>query len=152
MHESAWILPAFWFIVMAAMLILEISTTALVSLWFVAGGLAAFILALLGCPLWLQTAVFAAVSALLFLTCRDWLTRHFAPRTGSSGADGLTGAIGTVTVAVEANGFGRAMVLGKDWRIQAYDRSPIEKDTMVRVGSIRGVTLIVIPIQNEEPI
>lgn len=150
MSQAEWIYPVFWGVVIAAMLILEISTTALVSLWFVGGAAGALIVALLGYPLWMQAAVFIALSALLFFTCRDWLARHFRPRASEQAFSQLPGAIGTVTVAADENGYGRAMVLGKDWRVMSSQRKALPVNAMIRVDSVRGVTLMVSEVKQRK--
>ncbi|HHX36799.1 MAG TPA: NfeD family protein, partial [Clostridiaceae bacterium] len=53
-----------WLIIALAMLIVEVLTTALVTIWFVAGGVVALIATLFGAPLWLQIILFLLISAI----------------------------------------------------------------------------------------
>ena len=54
-----------WAVVIVVMVVAEIATTALVSIWFIGGGLAALILALLHVPVWVQITAFIGVSVVL---------------------------------------------------------------------------------------
>lgn len=136
----------FWIITIAVMLVLEISTTALVSIWFVGGGLAALILALLHFPVWLQAAAFFFVSAVLFITCRSWLETHFRPAPEPDALASLKNSIGTVTVRIEPVEGGRILVRGQDWKAVSADGRAIEEGKLVRIQEIRGVRMLVVPI------
>ena len=46
-----------WLILMAALLVIELCTLGLTTIWFAAGALVAFIAATLGGPLWLSIAL-----------------------------------------------------------------------------------------------
>ena len=59
-----------WFLMMVAFLVAESSTVALVSLWFAFGALAALIASLLNAQLWVQVALFLAVSGALLALLR----------------------------------------------------------------------------------
>ncbi len=52
----------FWILAVVILALVEFGTLALVSVWFVAGGLAALIAALFGAPFWLQMVLFVTVS------------------------------------------------------------------------------------------
>ena len=58
----------FWLALMVFFIILEANTVTLISIWFAVGALAASITALLSGPIWLQTVLFFAVSALLMVS------------------------------------------------------------------------------------
>lgn len=133
----------FWAIAIAAMLVLELSTTALVSIWFVGGGVAALILSLLQFPIGIQAAAFFFVSAALLITCRGWLEKHFHPIIEPDALGRLKNAVGTVTTEIEPVKGGRVLVQGQDWKALSCNNQPIKEGSLVRIREIRGVKLLV---------
>ena len=59
--------PMYWLIAMAVLLIIEIITMGLTSIWFAAGALVAVVAALFHAPIAVQFALFGIVSVILFL-------------------------------------------------------------------------------------
>lgn len=139
----------FWAILIVLMCVAEAATTALVSLWFVGGGLAALALAVFKFPVWLQILVFLVVSAFLFATCREWLASHFHPRHMETNTGRLIGAIGTVTTPIIPNQGGRILVAGQDWKAQSINNELIEKGELVKVTDLKGVRLIVMHVPKQ---
>lgn len=140
----------FWLILAALMLAAELATTALVSIWFVAGALAAAGVACLHLPVWMQAAAFGVVSALLFVFCREWLLRHFTSRKLPGNTDRLLQSIGVVTVPVMPAAAGRVQVAGQDWKAVSADEEEIPAGTRVRILKIEGVRLYVIPAPDHQ--
>ena len=85
-----------WLVLMVVFLIAEASTVTMVSLWFAAGSLAALLTALLGGPVWLQAALFLAVSAVLLACLRPLVRKKFSPRIKSTNVDAVVGSQGYV--------------------------------------------------------
>ena len=54
----------FWLVVIVIAVVVEACTVQLVSVWMAIGGVGALIAGLCGAPFWVQTAVFAGVTAL----------------------------------------------------------------------------------------
>ena len=62
--------PFYWLIALAVLLVIEIITLGLTTIWFAGGALVAFVLALFNVPLLVQITVFLVVSILLLLFTR----------------------------------------------------------------------------------
>lgn len=143
--------PIFWGIVLVAMVILEISTLNLVSVWFALAALITLIAALLGVSLPLQFVLFVFCSAVGFLIFTLLIRPKIQKiRTTPTNADRIIGEIGIVVEAicpVEDTGFIR--VKGQTWSARTDLDFRIEKDELVRVVSIRGVKAVVIPFSEE---
>ena len=92
---------AIWLGLLVLFGILEAATVALVSLWFMAGSLAALIAALCGAGLPVQVGVFLAVSALLLACLRPLVRRYVTPRITATNADSVIGKVAVVTEAVD---------------------------------------------------
>ena len=67
---SAGMISLGWLILLGILLIIEIITLGLTTIWFAGGALIAFLVAILGGAVWLQVVVFLAVSILLLLFTR----------------------------------------------------------------------------------
>ena len=50
-----------WLVILAVLLGIEIATLGLTTIWFAGGALIAFLLSLVGAPLWSQIAIFFVV-------------------------------------------------------------------------------------------
>ena len=59
---SAGMISLGWLILLGILLIIEIITLGLTTIWFAGGALIAFLVAILGCTVRLQVVVFLAVS------------------------------------------------------------------------------------------
>ena len=58
-----------WAVLLVAFVAVEAFTVSMVSVWFAFGAVGAMIASLLGAELWLQVAVFVAVSAVFWWLC-----------------------------------------------------------------------------------
>ena len=67
----------YWLIFFIVLLVIEIITLGLTTIWFAGGALAAFVLSLMEVPPVVQWAVFCAVSLILLFATRPWAVRYF---------------------------------------------------------------------------
>lgn len=103
----------FWLGVMILAAVVEAAVPSLVSVWFVPGGLAALIVSLLGGQLWLQVAVFLAVSAVALALTRPLSKRLLNRRRERTNADRVVGAAGLVTQDIDNVGHGPRLCDGE---------------------------------------
>ena len=135
----------FWLILIAVLLVIEILTMGLTTIWFAGGALVAFILAYVGLGLPVQIIVFLVVSiALLFLT-RPIAMKFFNQERQKTNADSLIGQKAVVLERIDTlHGVGRAEVNGMEWSAKTYDADGIiEAGEVVTIKGIQGVKLIV---------
>lgn len=141
---------AIWGGLIVIFLIIEGVTAGLASIWFAIGAAAGLIASLCHAPLWLQTLLFAVVSALTL-----WLTRPLAKkfingRTEATNADRIIGGQAVVKERIDAlAGTGAVLADGKMWSARSTDGQVIETDTIVTVREIQGVKLMVEPDKAE---
>ena len=139
---------AIWLGLLVLFGILEAATVALVSLWFMAGSLAALIAALFGAGLPVQVGVFLVVSALLLACLRPLVRRYVTPRITATNADSVIGKVAVVTEAVDnIAAQGAVKVGGVVWTARSSTERPIPAGTQVRVDRIEGVKLFVTPAE-----
>ncbi len=138
----------FWGAIVVLAALVELSTVALVSIWFVFGGIAAFIAGFLGYDFLTQTTIFVLLSLLLFLLTRPMvgkITRNPIP----TNTDSLVGQSGKTIVEInDIQGTGRVMIQGQDWSAKSSNGTIIPVQQTVKIDKIEGVTLYVTPIAN----
>ena len=66
-----------WLIITVVLIVVEIITLGLTSIWFAGGALIAGLISLTGVHWLVQILVFAVVSAILFVFTRPIATKHF---------------------------------------------------------------------------
>ena len=135
----------YWLIFFIVMIVIEIGTLALTTIWFAGGALAAFILSLLGTGIEIQLAAFVIVSFILLFFTRPWASRYLNRHTEKTNAEGLIGKSARVTEMIDnERGTGTAVVGGQEWTARsARDDQIYPPDTIVVIQEIRGVKLIV---------
>ena len=134
----------FWFAATAILVIVEIATLGLTTIWFAAGALIAGFLAVAKLHIVIQIVAFAAVSALLLFMTRPLAFKYLNSQTKKTNADSLIGEICLVTTPINnLKAEGQAVVRGQEWTARSIDGSLISEGTQVRVVSISGVKLMV---------
>ena len=137
-----------WLAALIVLLVVEAATVALVCLWFAAGALCALIVSFFVESVWVQLAVFLAVSLVCLLALRPLAKKYMDPRRVATNADRAVGAEGVVTEAIDnLKAQGQVRVDGAPWTARTEpDAPPIPAGTAVRVLRIEGVKLIVAPL------
>ena len=122
----------------------EAASVGLTSIWFAAGALCALIAALLGGQLWVQIALFLAVSALCLLAVRPLAKRHLNSKVEATNADRVIGEQAQVTEDIDnIRGKGAVVIRGVTWTARSEDGSPVPAGTLVKVLRIEGVKVFV---------
>ena len=85
-----------WLIALVVFCVLEAATVGLVSIWFAAGALIALFASFFTGNIWIQFAVFLAVSFLCLLAVRPMARKYITPRRQATNADRVIGAEGMV--------------------------------------------------------
>ena len=136
----------YWLILFIVLLIIEIITLGLTTIWFAGGALIAFVLAMLEVPATIQWAVFCVVSLVLLFATRPWAVRYFNnQKKEKTNVDSLIGKTAVVTTPIRnLEGKGEVFVNGLTWTARsAEDSVAIEENTHVTVKAVEGVKLIV---------
>ena len=125
-----------------------IATAGLVSIWFVAGALAALAGAVLGAELLVQVLLFAGVSAAALAVTRPLVRKYTRRDTVATNADRVLGSRAKVTETIDNdNSTGAVYVDGKTWTARSAEGDVIPAGEQVEVASIEGVKLLVIPVK-----
>lgn len=131
------------------MVVAELATVQLVSIWFAAGALMSLIFSLFNAPVWLQVVVFFAVSAVCLIITRPIVKKAVNDKKVPTNADMAIGKTGIVTETIDnIKGLGKVKVQGSLWSAKSSDGSVIDENERVRVLEIKGVKLVVENIKN----
>lgn len=135
----------YWLIALAVLLLIEILTLGLTTIWFAGGSLVAFLAAMLGGPVWLQFVLFFVVSFVMLIFTRPVALRYFNKSRVKTNYESMVGREGKVTETVDNfNQTGTVVVGGQEWTARTLQEGIVlEPDTKVVVREIRGVRLIV---------
>lgn len=134
----------FWLIVFVILLVVEIATMALTTVWFAGGALAAFLAAYIGFGVVVQVLVFLIVSILLLVLTRPLAVKFFNQERQKTNAESLIGQKAIVKEEINTlQATGRVEVNGMEWSAKTEESEIIEADTIVMIKGIQGVKLIV---------
>ena len=138
--ENPWI---GWIAVGVVFLIVELLTTALVSIWFVPAAIITCILSLFIESLPLQVAIFVVLSAIFMVICRKLYNKHFKKKVDD--VDQNENLIGkNVKVTEDTNGISGRILSGDIyWKAVSENGETIAKGETAVVERVNGTTLVI---------
>ncbi len=133
-----------WLIVLAVMILIEVNTMALTTIWFGFGAIGAAIASALGLGFWGQLLIFAVVSVITMALFRPIAIKRLNTNQEKTNVDSMVGKTAVVIEVIDnEHATGRVTVEGMDWTARSQDGSRLEVDEKVRVVSVQGVKLFV---------
>ncbi len=134
-----------WGTIVVLAAIIELNTFALVSLWFVIGGIASFVAAYFNVPFLWQFAIFVLTSGVIGVIMIPYVKKRNSSYTPTN-TDSLVGHEGMTESELDViTGSGRALVDGQSWAAKSVTNTNIPANTIVVIERIEGVTLFVRP-------
>ena len=128
-----------WLIFFIILVIIELITVNLVTIWFAFGALVTSLVSLYTTDTVILLAVFTLVSLLLLLITKPVVKKLQVKKVVATNLDQVIGKTGVVTFPIAKDKIGEVKVLGKRW--SAYSDREISKDKKVKILSISGVKL-----------
>ena len=134
-----------WLSVLIVLLLVEIATLGLTTIWFAGGALVACVAALLHASIWVQIVLFLVVSVLLLLFTRPVAVRYMNRNRTKTNVDSMAGKEAVVTEDIDnLKAQGVVQVNGLEWTARAENNQDvIPKGSVVEVTRVDGVKLIV---------
>lgn len=134
-----------WLVLMVALLVIEIATVGLTTIWFAIGALAAMLVAFLGGGWVLQIAVFLVVSLGMLIFTRPFAMKYINVKHVKTNYEEIIGKVVSITQDIDnINATGAAKVNGQEWTARSVqDDITLPAGSLARVVSISGVKLIV---------
>lgn len=139
--------PIMWLGILAVLLVIEGLTTALTTIWFAGGALAAAIAAGVGMGIVPQLLLFFCVSLLLLLFTRPAALKLMNKGTEKTNVEGLLGKSAVVIQQIDNLAqTGQVRINDIEWMARTSDDSvTIPVGTVVVIEAVHGVRLIVRP-------
>jgi len=134
-----------WLIILVVLVIIELMTMGLTTIWFAGGALVGAILSLFNVPLWVQIVAALIVSLALLLTTRPIAMKHFNKDRIRTNAESLIGQTAVVMSDIDnLKGIGLINVRGQEWSARSsMDSVTIPAGSIVEIINISGVKMIV---------
>lgn len=138
--SNPWVL---WLVVGILFLMVELMTTALVSIWFVPAAIITCLLSFVVDGFLWQTAIFVVLSAVFMVICRKIYNKHIKKTVDDVNKnEKIIGK--TATVADDTNGFtGRVLVGDIYWKAVSENSETFSKGEKVIIKGIKGTTLVI---------
>ena len=137
-------LTIFWLILVAVMLVIEIFTMGLTTIWFSLGAVAAAIAAGLGAPLWVQILLFTVVSVVIMFLVRPFALKVMDRNRTKTNIDEVIGKQAEVIEPIDnQKEQGKVRFRGVEWMARSVDGSTVAAGDVVTVEEVSGVKLLV---------
>lgn len=135
----------YWLVIFVVLLVIEIFTMGLTTIWFAGGAIIAFAAGMLGFGLTAQVGAFIVVSVLLLVLTRPVAVRYFNQERQKTNAESLIGQQALVTEDINTlQAVGKVEIRGQEWSAKTDEPDGmIAKNAVVVVEGIQGVKLIV---------
>lgn len=128
-----------WLILFIVLIITELLTINLVTIWFAFGALLALVVEVSFSNIVLDIITFVITSFLLIVLTKPIIDRLKVKKVEATNLDMVINKIGIVTEDINQDKIGEVKVLGKRW--SAYSNTELKKDEKVKILSIDGVKL-----------
>lgn len=126
------------------MIVMEIISLGLTTIWFGVGAVGAAIVAWIGYGIWVQILVFTLLSLISMAVFRPIAMKYLNKEKEKTNIDGVVGK--TVVVTKEINNelaTGEVQLNGMSWTARSESGRVIPEEERVTVESVEGVKLIV---------
>ena len=135
----------FWLVAMVALIVIELATLGLTTIWFACGALVAVVAAALDAPLLLQILMFVVVSFAVLLAVRPIAVKYFNKDRTRTNIESMIGRQAVVVSEIDnMQGVGQVSVNGMEWSARStINELKIAVGRVVVIRAVDGVKLIV---------
>lgn len=138
-------LTMIWIALLIGLVVVELLTMGLTTIWFAGGALVGLIANMVGAPVWVQWTLFVVVSCVLLIATRPLVVRYINKTHVKTNAESLIGETAIVNQEIDnLKAMGSVQVNGQDWTARSIsDDNVIATNKLVVIKAIEGVKLIV---------
>ena len=134
----------YWLILVAILVVIELMTMGLTTVWFAVGGVAAYIAAVCGANIYIQVVIFLVVSLVTLLFTRPFAVKYINKDRAKTNVDTMPGKKAKVIEQIDNfNAKGRVQVDGQEWMARSADGEILNEGDEVVIKQVSGVKLIV---------
>ena len=141
-----------WLITVVVLLVIEIATMGLTTIWFAGGALIALMFALAGVSMYAQIGAFLITSVILLVCTRPLAVKFFNQKREKTNMDTVIGKQAIVLKEIDnLKEKGQVSLNGMEWSARTYEEGIVlPAGAVVEVKEIQGVKLIVAEKGKEE--
>lgn len=133
-----------WLIIVAVMIVIEIISLGLTTIWFGIGAVGAAVAAWMGYGIWVQLVVFAVLSVVAMALCRPFAIRYLNRDKEKTNVENVVGKTVVVSKKIDNEmASGEVKLNGIEWTARSEDGRVIPENERVTVTAVEGVKLIV---------
>lgn len=133
-----------WLIIVAVMVVIEIISLGLTTIWFGIGAVGAAVAAWMGYGIWVQLVVFAVLSVVAMALCRPFAIRYLNRDKEKTNVENVVGKTVVVSKKIDNEmASGEVKLNGIEWTARSEDGRVIPENERVTVTAVEGVKLIV---------
>ena len=133
-----------WLAILIILVVIEIFTLGLTTIWFGIGAIGAAIVSWMGYGIWVQLIVFAVLSVIAMAVFRPLAVKYLNKDKEKTNIDGVVGEVVVVTKEINNEmAAGEVQLNGMSWTARSQDGRVIPEAERVTVVSVQGVKLIV---------
>lgn len=134
-----------WTILFTLLLVVEVLTMGLTTIWFALGALFAIAASQMGLSFIVQVVLFLVVSVVALVITRPLVKKYFNTNRSKTNADRLIGQQAVVLEEIDTlRAKGLVEIAGQEWSAKTADPAAvIPKGKVVVVEEIQGVKLVV---------
>lgn len=134
-----------WLVLLVILIVIELVTMGLTTIWFAGGALAAALVSIPGTPVVLQVIVFLIVSLVLLFFTRPVAVKYFNKDRVRTNIEGMIGRQAIVVSEINnIEGIGQVNTGGMEWSARSsYHNVVLPVGAVVTVLGVDGVKLIV---------
>lgn len=138
-------MTVFWLAVLVILVVIELFTMGLTTIWFAGGALVAALISIPGLPVSLQIFAFLAVSAVLLYFTRPVAVKYFNRDRVRTNIESMVGRQAIVISEINnIEGVGQVNTGGMEWSARSsYNNIVLPVGAVVTILGVDGVKLIV---------
>lgn len=138
-----------WLIIAGICFIIEIMTVGFLIFWFAIGALLTMVVSLFTNNIIIQTSVFIISSTILIFATKPFVQKFVNQKSDiKTNVYSKVGKTGIVTKDIDSiHSLGQVKVEGEIWSAMGQNDTPIPQGTKVEIKEIKGVKVVVSPIQ-----
>jgi membrane protein implicated in regulation of membrane protease activity len=142
----------YWLAAMIILILIEIPTVGLTTIWFAIGALVAVVASAIGLGFAVQVVLFIVVSIVMLIFTRPWAIKYINANHAKTNYEGIIGKVVRITQDVDnISETGCAIVNGQEWTVRSNDENvKIPSGKLAKVVDIRGFKLIVEEVKEEK--
>ena len=137
-----------WTILIVGTVIIELSTTNLVTIWFSVGAIGALIATVCGLNIYFQLGIFVVMTIIALFATRPLVKRIQSREVIHTNADRVIGMVGVITLPFKDNEVGQVRVNNA----VCLNNDSFFEGEKVQVDAISGTKLIISKIINNQTI